>query len=214
MVFPDRMAAGQLLGSRLSQFANREGVLVLALPRGGVPVGFEVASALHAALDVCLVRKLGMPGQEELAIGAIASGGVCLLNHEMIRALHIPPRQVEAVTQNETRELERREHLYRGNRPALDVHGRTLILVDDGMATGYTMRVAVTALRQKEPLEMIVAIPVASSAACRELAKVADGVVCLSAPPDFYAVGQWYRDFSQISDAEVCNLLDRAKLPT
>ncbi len=200
-----------MLGARLSQFENREGVLVLALPRGGVPVGFEVARALHAALDVCLVRKLGMPGQEELAIGAIASGGACLLNQEMIRALHIPPRQVEAVTQKEAQELERREHLYRGNRAALDVHGRTLILVDDGMATGYTMRVATTALRQKIPRKIIVAVPVAPSAACREVGREADSVVCLSIPPDFYAVGEWYRDFSQVGDTEVGELLDRSQ---
>lgn len=212
MVFPDRIAAGRMLGTRLGQFANRKPVLVLALPRGGVPVGFEVAQALHAPLDVFLVRKLGFPGQEELAIGAIASGGTSLLNEKMIRMLGIPSHQIEAITRQETHELERREHLYRGDRGAPDIRGRTLILVDDGMATGYTMRVAVTALRHKDPLEIIVAVPVASSATCKEVGQEADAVVCLSTPPEFCAVGEWYRNFSQVSDAEVGDLLDRAKL--
>jgi predicted phosphoribosyltransferase len=163
-------------------------------------------------LDVFLVRKLGFPGQEELAIGAIASGGASLLNEKMIRMLGIPSHQIEAITRQETQELERREHLYRGDRGAPDIRGRTLILVDDGMATGYTMRVAVMALRHKDPLEIIVAVPVASSATCKEVGQEADAVVCLSTPPELWAVGQWYRNFSQVSDAEVRNLLDRAKL--
>ncbi len=213
MVFPDRIAAGRVLSARLRQFANREGVLVLALPCGGVPVGFEVAQAVHAPLDVFLVRKLGAPGQEELGLGAIASGGVRLLNAETVRILGIPPRQIDEITRKEAQELERREHLYRGDRSALDVHGRTLILVDDGTATGFTMRVAVKALRQKEPQEIIVAVPVASSAALKDVEQEADAVVCLYTPREFYAVGQWYRDFSQIGDAEVRDLLDRAKRP-
>jgi putative phosphoribosyl transferase len=212
MVFLDRIAAGQMLGTRLGQFANRKSVLVLALPRGGVPVGFQVALALHAPLDAYLVRKLGFPGQEELAIGAIASGGVRLLNEKMIRSLHLPPQQVEAITQQETQELERRQHLYRDDRGTPPIEGNTVILVDDGMATGYTMRVAVTALRQRCPLEIIVAVPVASSGSCREVAREANSVVCLSTPPDFYAVGEWYRKFPQVSDAEVREWLDRAQL--
>lgn len=211
MIFADRIAAGRLLGTRLSRFANREDVLVLALPRGGVPVGFEVALAVNAPLDVFLVRKLGVPGEEELALGAIASGGVRLLNTETVRILGIPSQQIDAITRKEARELERREHLYRGDRSALDVHGRTLIVVDDGMATGFTMRVAVKALRQKEPQQIIVTVPVASSAACKDVEQEADAVVCLYTPREFYAVGQWYRDFPQVSDAEVCDLLDRAK---
>ncbi len=166
--------------------------------------------ALHAPLDVFLVRKLGFPGQEELAIGAIASGGARLLNAAIIRSLHLPPEQVEAVTQEETKELERREHLYRGDRAAQDFQGHTLIIVDDGIATGSSMRVAVAALRQKNPRKLIVAIPVAPFAVCKQLKHEADAVVCLSTPSDFYAVGEWYRDFSQVSDATVRDLLDRA----
>ena len=213
MVFPDRIAAGRMLGARLAQFANEKPLLVLALPRGGVPVAFEVAMALHAPLDVFLVRKLGFPGQEELAIGAIASGGARLLNAAIIRSLHLPPEQVEAVTQEETKELERREHLYRGDRAAPEIQGHTLIIVDDGIATGSSMRVAITALRQKNPRKIIVAIPVAPFATCKRLQREADAVVCLSTPSDFYAVGEWYRDFSQVSDATVRELLDRAPNP-
>lgn len=211
MVFPDRIAAGRMLGERLLQFANERPLLVLALPRGGVPVAFQVASALQAPLDVFLVRKLGFPGHEELAIGAIASGGTRLLNVNIIRSLHLPPQQVEAITQQETKELERREHLYRGNRDAPSIQGHTLILVDDGIATGSTMRVAVTALRQMSPRKIIVAVPVASSDACKQLQREADVVLCLSTPPDFYAVGEGYRDFLQVSDATVCELLERAQ---
>lgn len=211
MVFPDRIAAGRLLGSRLSHYAHREGVLVLALPRGGVPVAFEIARALNAPLDVFLVRKLGVPGQEETAIGAIASGGLRLLDEGTVRVLGISSGEVDGIIQKEIKELERRDHLYRGNGKPLDVQGRTLILVDDGMATGFTLRVAVKALRQKEPEEIIVAVPVASTAALEDVEQEADAVVCLYTPREFYAVGQWYRDFSQISDDEVRDLLDRAK---
>ena len=211
MVFPDRSTAGRMLGARLVQFANEQPLLVLALPRGGVPVAFEVATALHAPLDVFLVRKLGFPGQEELAIGAIATGGARLLNAAIIRSLHLPPEQVEEITQQETKELERRQLLYRGDRAALNIDGHTVILVDDGIATGSSMRVAVTALRQKNPRKLIVAIPVAPASVYRQLQREADKVVCLSTPPDFYAVGEWYRDFSQVSDATVRDLLDRAE---
>ena len=199
MVFPDRSAAGRMLSARLVQFANEKPLLVLALPRGGVPVAFEVAMALHAPLDVFLVRKLGFPGQEELAIGAIATGGARLLNAAIIRSLHLPPEQVEEITERETKELERREHLYRGDRAALKIDGHTVILVDDGIATGSSMRVAVTAVRKKNPRKLIVAIPVAPSSICKQLQREADAVVCLSTPPDFYAVGEWYREFSQIT---------------
>lgn len=211
MVFPDRSTAGQMLGARLVQFANEQPLLVLALPRGGVPVAFEVATALHAPLDVFLVRKLGFPGQEELAIGAIATGGARLLNAAIIRSLHLPPEQVEEITQQETKELERRQLLYRGDRETPNIQGQTVILVDDGIATGSSMRVAVTALRQKNPQKLIVAIPVAPASVYRQLQREADKVVCLSTPPDFYAVGEWYRDFSQVSDATVRDLLDRAE---
>lgn len=213
MVFPDRSAAGRMLGERLVQFANDKPLLVLALPRGGVPVAFQVALALHAPLDVFLVRKLGFPGQEELAIGAIATGGARLLNAAIIRSLHLPPEQVEAITERETKEIDRREHLYRGNRGALNIRGHTIILVDDGIATGFSMRVAVTALRQQDPRKIIVATPVATSKICKQLQHEADAIVCLSTPPDFYAVGEWYRDFSQVSDATVRELLDRARNP-
>jgi putative phosphoribosyl transferase len=200
-----------MLGSRLVQFANEKPLVVLALPRGGVPVAFEVAIALHAPLDVFLVRKLGFPGQEELAIGAVATGGARLLNVAIIRSLHLPPEQVEAITERETKELERREHLYRGARSALNIDGQTVILVDDGIATGSSMRVAVTALRQKNPRKLIVAIPVAPFTICEQLRHEVDAVVCLSTPPDFYAVGEWYREFSQISDTTVRESLDRAE---
>jgi len=210
MVFPDRSAAGRMLGERLAQYANEKPLLVLALPRGGVPVAFEIATALHAPLDVFLVRKLGFPGQEELAIGAIASGGARLLNAAIIRSLHLPSQQVEAITEHETKELERREHLYRGGRAVLNIDGHTVILVDDGIATGSSMRVAVTALRQKNPRKMVIAIPVAPFTICKQLRQEVDTVVCLSTPPDFYAVGEWYREFSQVSDATVRELLDRA----
>ena len=212
MVFEDRIAAGQLLGAQLGQFRNRKSVLVLALPRGGVPVAFQVATALQAPLDVYIVRKLGLPQQQELAIGAIASGGVRLLNEKILRGLHLPPQQVEAITQRETMELERRQRLYRGDRNAPDIQAKTVILVDDGMATGSTMRVAVSALRHKDPHEIVVAVPVASSTACKELRREADAVVCLSTPTNFYAVGECYRKFPQVSDEEVCEWLDRASI--
>lgn len=213
MVFLDRSEAGRLLGHRLNRYANRNDVLVLALPRGGVPVGMEVARSLRAPFDVFLVRKLGAPGQQELAIGAISSGGVRVLDEETILALGISSDQVEMLVKRERLELERRERLYRGNSNAREIRGRTAILVDDGMATGLTMRAAVQALRHRSPGKILVAVPVASSTACRRLGEEADEVVCLSTPPEFLAVGQWYRDFSQVEDAEVRELLDRANLP-
>jgi predicted phosphoribosyltransferase len=183
--------------------------VVLALPRGGVPVAFEVAEALNAPLDVFLVRKLGLPGQEELAMGAIATGGVRVLNEAVVRALHIPDAIIDAVTAQEQQELERRERLYRDDRPALQVRGCTVILVDDGLATGSTMRAAAVALRQQHPARIVVAVPIAASTTCEELHAEVDDVICAATPEPFYGVGLWYDDFSQTSDAEVCDLLAR-----
>jgi predicted phosphoribosyltransferase len=208
--FADRTEAGLTLAHRLDAFAGRRDVVVLGLARGGVPVAFEVARALGVPLDVFLVRKLGAPGHEELAMGAIASGGVVVTNDDVVRALKIPHDEVMAEVENERKELSRRETLYRGERPALDVTGKTVILIDDGLATGSSMRAAVTALRQKKPVQIIVAVPVGASSTCEEFRTIADQCVCIIAPDDFRAVGLWYDDFAQTSDAEVCNLLDRA----
>jgi predicted phosphoribosyltransferase len=208
--FRDRTEAGRLLAETLREYANRNDVVVLALPRGGVPVGFEVAKALNAPLDVFVVRKLGLPGQEELAMGAIASGGARVLNRDLIRALGIPDQVLEQVTQEEQRELERREREYRDGRPPVDVRGKTAILVDDGLATGSSMRVAVLALKQKQPAQIVVAVPVAPRDSCVELESVADKVICAVTPEPFWGVGQWYADFSQTSDEEVRDLLRRA----
>jgi predicted phosphoribosyltransferase len=208
--FRDRTEAGRMLAETLREYANRDDVVVLALPRGGVPVGFEVAKTLHAPLDVFVVRKLGLPGQEELAMGAIASGGARVLNRDLILALGIPDEVVEQVTREEERELERREREYRDERPPVDVRGRTVILVDDGLATGSSMRVAVLALKQKQPAQIVVAVPVAPRESCEELESVADRVVCAVTPQPFFGVGQWYADFSQTSDEEVRELLRQA----
>jgi predicted phosphoribosyltransferase len=208
--FRDRFEAGRVLAGRLLKYANRPDVLVLALPRGGVPVAFEVARALHAPLDVFLVRKLGVPGHEELAMGAIASGGVRVLNDEVVRALHIPDEEIDAVAAEEERELERRAQAYRDGRPAPDVRGRIVILIDDGLATGSTMRAAVAALRQQGPARIVVAVPVGAAETCAELQEEADEAVCARAPEPFYAVGLWYEDFAQTTDEEVHELLQRA----
>jgi len=199
-----------MLATTLQEYANRDDVVVLALPRGGVPVGFEVAKALHAPLDVFVVRKLGLPGQEELAMGAIASGGVRVLNSDLLLALRIPEEVVGQITQEEQRELERREREYRDERSPIDVRGKTVILVDDGLATGSSMRVAVLALKQKGPAQVVVAVPLAPADTCAELQSVADKVVCAVTPQPFLGVGQWYEDFSQTSDEEVRELLRRA----
>jgi putative phosphoribosyl transferase len=214
ILFKDRADAGRRLSSRLSQFASRNDVLVLALPRGGVPVGFEIALALISPLDVLVVRKLGAPGQEELAMGAIASGGTHFINSDIVHALHISVQQLDERLAQEQQELERREHLYRGDRGTPDIHGHNVILVDDGMATGSTMRVAISAVRRNNPTSVIVAVPVASYSVCRQLDKEADSVVCLYTPVDFYAVGQWYGSFTQTTDDEVRDLLNRAIKPT
>jgi putative phosphoribosyl transferase len=209
VLFLDRIDAGQRLSSRLREFANRDDVVVLALPRGGVPVGFELARALHLPLDIFLVRKLGVPGQEELAMGAIASG-VRILNPDVLHSSNVSSEQIEQAVTRETAELERRERLYRSDRKEINVADRTVILVDDGLAIGSTMRAAIAALRQKGATKIVSAIPVAAGSTCKLIETEADGVVCLFAPAGFYAVGQYYRDFSQTTDQEVHDLLARS----
>jgi len=208
--FRDRIEAGQLLGreiaKRLGAIAD---AIVLALPRGGVPVGAEVAKALNAPLDVFIVRKLGVPRHEELAMGAIASAGVRVLNRDVIDYARITQQQIDAVAAREKRELSRRETEYRGNHPPLDVRGRTVIIVDDGLATGSTMRAAVQALRAMEPKRIIVAVPVGAAQTCEDLREIADETICLRTPEPFEAVGLWYDDFTQTTDAAVHALLSR-----
>ncbi len=208
--FRDRTEGGQLLATKLAAYANRPDVLVLALPRGGVPVAFEVARALHAPLDVIIVRKLGVPGEEELAMGAIASGGVRVLNDDVVQMLAIPEGVINKVAAHEQQELERRERLYRGDRPAYEVRGRTIILVDDGIATGATMRAAVAALRQQQPARIVIAVPAAPSSTCEEFAAEVDELVSVIRPDGFFAVGFWYENFSQTTDEEVRDLLQQA----
>jgi predicted phosphoribosyltransferase len=208
--FRDRKYAGRALARRLANLAGRSDVTVLALPRGGTPVAYEVAKALHAPLDVLVVRKLGVPWNPEFAMGAIASGGERLIDDMLVRELGISTRDVEEVASNEAYELERRERVYRGGRPAPDLRGRTVILVDDGLATGSTMRVAVRAARRQSPARVVVAAPVAAPEACELLRGEADEVVCAEMPDPFLGVGRWYLDFSQTSDQEVCRLLDDA----
>jgi predicted phosphoribosyltransferase len=208
--FRDRRDAGRRLGEGLADYAGRPDVLVLALPRGGVPVAYEVARALDAPLDVFLVRKLGVPGREELAMGAIATGDVRLLNEEVVQGLRIPPEVIDRVAEAEREELERRERAYRGDRPAPEVRGKTVILVDDGLATGTSMRAAVAALRQMHPTRIVVAVPISAASTCEEFRDEVDEVVCTVTPEPFYAVGLWYEDFSQTGDEEVRDLLARA----
>ena len=210
MIFRNRRDAGRYLATKLAAFADRADAIVLGLPRGGVPVAFEVAQALHAPLDVFLVRKLGVPGHEELAMGAIASWGAGVLNNDVVRALRIPEHVIETTVARERRELERRERKYRAGRTAPDVRGRTIILVDDGLATGSTMRAAIAALRQRGPARIIVAVPVGAPETCAEFREEADEAICAVTPEPFYAVGAWYRDFSQTTDQEVQLLLDEA----
>jgi predicted phosphoribosyltransferase len=209
--YRDRSEAGQVLARKLAHYAGRPDVLVLALPRGGVPVAFEVAKALHAPLDVFLVRKLGVPGHEELAMGAIATGGVRVINEDVVRMLHIPDAVIDAVAAREQQELQRREHLYRDDLPPPNVKGKTVILIDDGLATGSTMRAAVMALRKQHPARIVVAVPVAAPSTCSELQAEVDEIICAQTPEPFYGVGFWYEDFSQISDKEVHDLLVQAQ---
>jgi predicted phosphoribosyltransferase len=210
MPFRDRYDAGRRLAARLGEYAGRPDVVVLALPRGGVPVGYEVARALSAPLDAFLVRKLGLPGREELAMGAVASGGVRVLNDALVRALGITDDVIEMVAEAEQRELARRERAYRGDAGGVDVRDRVVILVDDGLATGATMRAAVRALRRQGPARLVVAVPTAAPQTCEELREEADEVVCETTPEPFHAVGLWYEDFSQTTDEEVRDLLARA----
>jgi putative phosphoribosyl transferase len=210
MLFRNRTEAGRYLASQLGDYANRPDVLVLALPRGGVPVAFEVASALNAPLDIFLVRKLGVPGHEELAMGAIATGGVRVLNEDVVQYLNIPGDVIDAVAADEQRELERRERLYRGSKQAPDVSGKTVILVDDGLATGSTMRAAAAAIRQQAPARIVVGVPVSAPATCNEFRDEVDDIVCAVTPEPFHGVGRWYEDFSQTTDEEVRELLGRS----
>jgi predicted phosphoribosyltransferase len=205
--FRDRFQAGRYLAEELGRYQGRGDVVVLALPRGGVPVAFEVARALDASLDIFVVRKLGVPGHEELAFGAISSGDVRVLNHDVVRSLSLARDLIELVSARERKELERRENAYRDGGPPLDVDGRTVILVDDGLATGATMLAAVRALRQQNPREVVVAVPVASRQACDEFRAEVDDIVCAATPEPFYAVGEWYENFTQTTDEEVRNLL-------
>jgi putative phosphoribosyl transferase len=208
--FPNRAEAGRQLAEKLEKYAGRDEVIVLGLPRGGVPVAYEVAKRLRASLDVFVVRKLGVPGFEELAAGAIASGGVRVLNEDVMRTIPYADAAIEAVTIKETAELQRREQIYRDGRPAPELRDRIVILVDDGLATGATMRAAVKALRESGAAKIVVAVPVGPPDTCREIAEEADETICLSTPEFFQAVGQYYEDFSQTSDANVRELLARA----
>jgi putative phosphoribosyl transferase len=211
-VFKDRYEAGRVLAGHLLAYANRPNVIVLALPRGGVPVGFEVALALNVALDVFVVRKLGLPGHPELAMGAVASGGVRVLNPDIVEPFQVPPAIIEQATQRELAELERRERLYRDDLPAPEVKGKVAILVDDGLATGATMRAAAQALKKLQAARTVVAVPTASAETCAEFKAEVDEIICAITPEPFYSVGSWYWDFSQTGDDEVQDLLRQARL--
>lgn len=210
-IYRDREHGGRELANRLRSYAGRPNVIILGLPRGGVPVGFEVAESLGAELDVYLVRKLGVPGHEELAMGAVAAGGVRYLNQQLIRQLSISERAIESTVTREEAELQRQSRLFRGDRPPPAISGKIAILVDDGLATGATMAAAVTAVRQQQPARVIVAVPVAPPDTCEDMARLADEVVCCSMPTLFGAVGLWYSDFSPVDDEAVRDLLNRAR---
>lgn len=209
-LFRDRRDAGKKLAQKLIDYASREDVIILALPRGGVPVAYEVSVALHVPLDIFIVRKLGWPGHEEMAIGAIASGGVKVLNEDIVRYLNIPDDLITAVAQRELRELERRERVYRGNRPALEVKDRTVMIIDDGLATGASMRAALLGVRGHSPAAIVVAVPTSALETCEALEAEVDRIICASTPEPFYGVSRWYEDFSQITDEEVRILLQNA----
>jgi predicted phosphoribosyltransferase len=208
--FQNRRDAGQKLAHELMRYAHRPGVIVLALPRGGVPVAYEVARALNVPLDIFVVRKLGLPGDDELAIGAIAAGGIRVLNEEIIHTFHIHQELIERVAQRELQELQRSERNYTGEHPALDVRGHTIILIDDGLATGASMRAAVVGLRDRRAARIVVAVPAAAREACEALRFAVDEIVCLSMPEPFYGVGRSYDDFSQTTDDEVRTLFNEA----
>jgi putative phosphoribosyl transferase len=210
-LFHDRTDAGRVLAADLAAYAGRSDIIVLGLPRGGVPVAYEVARALGAPLDVFLVRKLGLPGQEEFAMGAIASGGIRLINEQVVEAYGISDAEIEAISAAEQRELERRERSYRDGRPLTELEGRTVILIDDGLATGFTMRAAVLAIRLEDPARIVVAVPVAAAETCDEFREIVDDIVCSETPEPFQAVGIWYEDFAQTTDAQVHELLSAAK---
>lgn len=210
MLFKDRTAAGQVLAVKLAAYANRADVLVLALPRGGVPVAFEIASSLNLPLDVFVVRKLGVPNQKELAMGAIASGGVRVLNEDIISQENIGALDIEQVAKIEQQELERRERHYRGDRPQIIIPKRTIILVDDGLATGASMRAAITALHKQKPDRIVVAVPIAAPQTCEEIKSLVDEIICAQTPSPFYSVGLWYEKFPQTSDKQVRHLLNQA----
>jgi predicted phosphoribosyltransferase len=209
LYFRNRIEAGRLLARNLQTYKDRTDVLVLGLPRGGVPVAYEVARELNAPLDVFIVRKLGVPGQEELGMGAIATGGIRILHERILRELGIPPEIIDLVTEKEQKELKRREHLYRGDRSAPTIQNRTVIVVDDGLATGSTMKAALAALRQQRPARLIVAVPTAPAETCKEIGAIADEVVCPLTPEPFDGVGGSYSDFSQTTDEEVRDLIER-----
>jgi predicted phosphoribosyltransferase len=208
--FKDRRDAGKILAQKLSAYTSRLDVIVFALPRGGVPVAYEVALALNAPLDVFIVRKLGLPGQEELAIGAIASGGIRVLNDDIVRALAIPEEVINVIAQREFQELQRREQMYRGDRPLSDVRDRTIILIDDGLATGASMRAAVAGLRALHPARIVIAVPTAAPETCDAFKFEVDEIVCAMTPEPFEGVGRWYADFRQTTDEEVRTFLEEA----
>jgi putative phosphoribosyl transferase len=208
--FRDRAEAGRKLAIELAEYRDQANVIVLALPRGGVPVGHEIATALHVPLDVLVVRKLGFPGNPELAMGAIAGGGVRILNPQVLASLHMPGRAIESIVANEEAELQRREALYRRGKPPLNVRGKTVLLTDDGIATGSTMLAAIRALRNEGAGAIVVAVPVASRGTAEKFASVADKFVCLLKPEEFAAIGEWYEDFSQLSDNDVIRLSSAA----
>lgn len=207
MRFNNRVEAGEKLARKLTNYKNRDNVLVLALPRGGVPIAFEIAQQLNLPLDVCVVRKLGVPDRPELAMGAIALGGVRVINQDVVNWLNIPPQIIEQVTRKEQQELHRREQVYRGDHPFPNLYDKTIILVDDGIATGSTIQAAIAILEKQQAKKIIIAVPVAPPAVCQELDHEVDQLVCLTTPDNLNSISLWYEDFSQTTDEEVCSLL-------
>lgn len=210
-LFKDRVDAGRILAKELSKYASRSDVLILALPRGGVPVAYEVAKALNVKMDVFIVRKLGVPGYEELAMGAIASDNIRVLNEDVVKSFGIPEEVIEKTATKELHELERREKAYRGDRPKPEITNKTVILIDDGLATGATMRAAAAALKTKNPAKIIIAVPTAAADTCEFFEGKVDEIICVATPEPFYGVGAWYGNFSQTTDKEVCDILEKAK---